>query len=91
GTSPSQVAALCKQFGEMQKMMKGLMGPAFAKKKAKRTKKKGKKAAGGRVTASKKQRAIQQSSGSMQLPQLDEELLKQLGDQQDVPFRLPGR
>ncbi|MEZ5281659.1 MAG: signal recognition particle protein [Acidimicrobiales bacterium] len=91
GTSPSQVAALCKQFGEMQKMMKGLMGPAFAKKKAKRTKKKGKKAAGGRVTASKKQRAIQQSSGPMQLPQLDEELLKQLGDQQDVPFRLPGR
>ena len=93
GTSASQVSQLVKQFGEMQKMMKGVMGPQFAKKKAKKNKKKAKK--GSRVTASKKQRALAAKQPALQLPDLPDELLQQAGlggdENQDVTFRLPGR
>jgi len=44
GVSTSEVNALLKQFGEMQKMMKGLGGGLMGRKKAKKGKK------GGRVT-----------------------------------------
>ncbi|NOX30441.1 MAG: signal recognition particle protein [Actinobacteria bacterium] len=92
GTSPSQVSALIKQFGEMQKMMKGVMGASFTKKKTKKNKKNRKKAKGGRVTQSKKQRALTASSPALQLPEISEDLLKQAGlDDAEVPFGLPGR
>jgi signal recognition particle subunit SRP54 len=90
GTSAAQVAALVKQFGEMQKMMRGMMGPAFAKKKAKRNKKKAKK--GGRVTAAKRNQVAAGPVSGLQLPDLPADLLKDAGlDQSDVSFRLPGR
>ena len=90
GTSAAQVAALIKQFGEMQKMMRGMMGPAFAKKKAKRNKKKAKK--GGRVTAAKRNQVAAGPVSGLQLPDLPADLLKDAGlDQSDVSFRLPGR
>ena len=54
GTSTSQVSALIKQFGEMQKMMKGLAGTGYRKAKAKKGKKRAK--GGGRVTPSKRSR-----------------------------------
>ena len=90
GMSAAQVAALVKQFGEMQKMMRGMMGPAFAKKKAKRNKKKAKK--GGRVTAAKRNQVAAGPVSGLQLPDLPADLLKDAGlDQSDVSFRLPGR
>ena len=90
GTSAAQVAALVKQFGEMQKMMRGMMGPAFAKKKAKRNKKKAKK--GGRVTAAKRNQVAAGPVSGLQLPDLPADLLKDAGlDESDVSFRLPGR
>jgi len=54
GTSASQVSALIKQFGEMQKMMKGIAGTGYRKAKPKKGKRKGKK--GGRVTQSARSR-----------------------------------
>ena len=48
GVTTSEVNALLKQFGEMQKMMKGLGGGLLGRSMGKKTKKKGK--GGGRTT-----------------------------------------
>ena len=78
GVSPSEVNALLKQFGEMQKMMKGMGGMMAGRGRKKAKKGKG---GGGRVTP--------KGGSSFALPPQG---LPQLPDDPDkVPFRLPGR
>jgi signal recognition particle subunit SRP54 len=70
GTTPGEVAALVKQFGEMRKMLNS-MGGSFAKQKARKMKKQKRKGSG-RVTQKQAARSLGASKGGFSLPQLDE-------------------
>ena len=74
GVTVSEVNALLKQFGQMQKMMKGLGGGLMGGGRKKKKGKKGK--GGGRVTP---------KGGNQQV-----KLPPELGGDGKTPFRLPG-
>lgn len=72
GTTPGEVTALVKQFGEMRKMMQS-MGASFTKQKTRKMKKQ-KRKGGGRTTPKGAQKLASRAASQpgFMLPQLDE-------------------